>query len=134
MHLPSSKSESGHDLKKFLDVIAGLWVLPIVGAWCNFLTLFYIGRNSSITIQFLGHIIMSYVYSQLLLLLQWVHRDLAGESMIRRRHQHASIQMLSALKIGLEYMEKIRKPTRTRNSYKIDFFYQGLQCQYLEGD
>ncbi|KAI3919377.1 hypothetical protein MKW92_053413 [Papaver armeniacum] len=33
---------SGHDLKKFLAVIAGLWVLSIVGAWCNFLTLFYI--------------------------------------------------------------------------------------------
>ncbi|WP_407803837.1 reticulon family protein, partial [Staphylococcus aureus] len=33
---------SGRDLKKFLIVIAGLWVLSIVGAWCNFLTLFYI--------------------------------------------------------------------------------------------
>ncbi|XP_068665561.1 reticulon-like protein B2 [Aristolochia californica] len=33
---------SGHDLKKFLAVIAGLWVLSIVGTWCNFLTLFYI--------------------------------------------------------------------------------------------
>ncbi|KAJ6701796.1 RETICULON-LIKE PROTEIN [Salix koriyanagi] len=29
------------DLKKFLSVIAGLWVLSIVGSWCNFLTLFY---------------------------------------------------------------------------------------------
>ncbi|KAJ4954944.1 hypothetical protein NE237_011727 [Protea cynaroides] len=34
---------SGRDLKKFLAVIAGLWVLSIVGSWCNFLTLFYIG-------------------------------------------------------------------------------------------
>lgn len=33
---------SGRDLKKFLAVVAGLWVLSIVGSWCNFLTLFYI--------------------------------------------------------------------------------------------
>ncbi|KAM2647581.1 hypothetical protein TB1_000809 [Malus domestica] len=33
---------SGRDLKKFLAVIAGLWVLSVVGKWCNFLTLFYI--------------------------------------------------------------------------------------------
>ncbi|XP_058096118.1 reticulon-like protein B2 [Magnolia sinica] len=33
---------SGRDLRKFLAVIAGLWVLSIVGSWCNFLTLFYI--------------------------------------------------------------------------------------------
>ncbi|KAE8694624.1 Reticulon-like protein B4 [Hibiscus syriacus] len=33
---------SGRDLKMFLSVIAGLWVLSIVGNWCNFLTLFYI--------------------------------------------------------------------------------------------
>jgi len=33
---------SGRDLKKFLSVIAGLWVLSIVGSWCNFMTLFYI--------------------------------------------------------------------------------------------
>ncbi|KAL5814264.1 hypothetical protein ACOSQ4_024905 [Xanthoceras sorbifolium] len=33
---------SGRELKKFLSVIAGLWVLSIVGSWCNFLTLFYI--------------------------------------------------------------------------------------------
>ncbi|CAL9007360.1 unnamed protein product [Prunus brigantina] len=33
---------SGRELKKFLIVIAGLWVLSIVGTWCNFLTLFYI--------------------------------------------------------------------------------------------
>lgn len=32
----------GKDLKKFLAVIAGLWVLSVVGSWCNFLTLFYI--------------------------------------------------------------------------------------------
>ncbi|KAJ6334586.1 hypothetical protein OIU78_011460 [Salix suchowensis] len=33
---------AGKDLKKFLMVIAGLWVLSIVGTWCHFLTLFYI--------------------------------------------------------------------------------------------
>jgi hypothetical protein len=33
---------SGKDLKKFLAVIAGLWVLSILGSYCNFLTLFYI--------------------------------------------------------------------------------------------
>ncbi|GLT79653.1 hypothetical protein SLA2020_511340 [Shorea laevis] len=33
---------SGRDLKKFLLVIAGLWILSIVGSSCNFLTLFYI--------------------------------------------------------------------------------------------
>jgi len=32
----------GKDLKKFLTVIVGLWVLSVVGSWCNFLTLFYI--------------------------------------------------------------------------------------------
>ncbi|MQL71807.1 hypothetical protein Taro_004126, partial [Colocasia esculenta] len=33
---------SGRELQKFLAVIAGLWVLSIVGSYCNFLTLFYI--------------------------------------------------------------------------------------------
>ncbi|KAI4370265.1 hypothetical protein MLD38_018632 [Melastoma candidum] len=33
---------SGRDLKKFLMAIAGLWLVSIVGSWCNFLTLFYI--------------------------------------------------------------------------------------------
>lgn len=33
---------SGRDLKKFLAVIAGLWVFSIFGSCCNFLTLFYI--------------------------------------------------------------------------------------------
>ncbi|KAL3834298.1 hypothetical protein ACJIZ3_009034 [Penstemon smallii] len=33
---------SGRDLKKFLAVIAGLWVLSILGSCFNFLTLFYI--------------------------------------------------------------------------------------------
>ncbi|GAB4844536.1 Reticulon-like protein B2 [Ancistrocladus abbreviatus] len=33
---------SGRDLKKFLAVIAGLWLLSILGNCCDFLTLFYI--------------------------------------------------------------------------------------------
>nr|CAD1843346.1 unnamed protein product [Ananas comosus var. bracteatus] len=33
---------TGRDLKKFLIVIAGLWVLSVIGSQCNFLTLFYI--------------------------------------------------------------------------------------------
>ncbi|KAJ6811842.1 reticulon-like protein B4 [Iris pallida] len=33
---------SGHDLKKFLAVIAGLWLFSILGSCCSFLTLFYI--------------------------------------------------------------------------------------------
>ncbi|KAH9625780.1 hypothetical protein KSS87_010745 [Heliosperma pusillum] len=33
---------SGKDLKKFLGVIAGLWVLSVVGGWFNFLTLVYL--------------------------------------------------------------------------------------------
>lgn len=33
---------SGRDLKKFLAVIAGLWVLSVIGSCCNFLTLLYI--------------------------------------------------------------------------------------------
>ncbi|XAR70238.1 hypothetical protein NMG60_11027026 [Bertholletia excelsa] len=32
----------GKDLKKFLTVIFGSWILSIVGSFCNFLTLFYI--------------------------------------------------------------------------------------------
>uniref|UniRef100_A0ACD5U0J1 Uncharacterized protein n=1 Tax=Avena sativa TaxID=4498 RepID=A0ACD5U0J1_AVESA len=32
----------GRDLKKFLIVIAGLWILSALGSCCNFLTLFYI--------------------------------------------------------------------------------------------
>ncbi|KAH9603719.1 hypothetical protein KSS87_007075 [Heliosperma pusillum] len=33
---------SGKDLKKFLAVIAGLWVVSVVGGWFNFLTLIYL--------------------------------------------------------------------------------------------
>ncbi|KAL0910509.1 hypothetical protein M5K25_021499 [Dendrobium thyrsiflorum] len=33
---------SGRDLKKFLAVIVGLWILSAIGSSCSFLTLFYI--------------------------------------------------------------------------------------------
>ncbi|KAJ3692220.1 hypothetical protein LUZ60_012570 [Juncus effusus] len=33
----------GHEFKKFFMVVAGLWVLSVVGSWFDFLTLFYIG-------------------------------------------------------------------------------------------
>uniref|UniRef100_A0A1D1YJD3 Reticulon-like protein n=1 Tax=Anthurium amnicola TaxID=1678845 RepID=A0A1D1YJD3_9ARAE len=33
---------SGRNLRKFLAVITGLWLLSIIGSCCNFLTLFYI--------------------------------------------------------------------------------------------
>ncbi|XP_010523772.1 PREDICTED: reticulon-like protein B5 [Tarenaya hassleriana] len=32
----------GKDLKKLLKVVAGLWVISIVGSWCHLLTLIYI--------------------------------------------------------------------------------------------
>ncbi|KAI4370118.1 hypothetical protein MLD38_018499 [Melastoma candidum] len=32
----------GRDIKKFLLVVSGLWVMSKVGSWCNFLTLFYL--------------------------------------------------------------------------------------------
>jgi len=40
----------------FLQVIAGLWLLSVLGSCCNFLTLFYIGndRDSSVTNVSLG--------------------------------------------------------------------------------
>ncbi|XP_055817195.1 reticulon-like protein B5 [Solanum dulcamara] len=44
---------SGRELKKFLAVIAGLWVLSVVGSWCNVLTLFYISFVLLHTIPFL---------------------------------------------------------------------------------
>ena len=32
----------GRDIKKFLMVVVGLWIISVVGNWCNFLTLVYI--------------------------------------------------------------------------------------------
>ncbi|XP_048227421.1 reticulon-like protein B5 isoform X2 [Ricinus communis] len=37
----------GKDLKKFLSVIAVLWVISVVGSWFSFLTLFYLEIHSS---------------------------------------------------------------------------------------
>ncbi|XP_020210169.1 reticulon-like protein B1 [Cajanus cajan] len=33
---------TGRDLKKFLSIIAVLWVISVIGSWFNFLTLFYL--------------------------------------------------------------------------------------------
>ncbi|THU46415.1 hypothetical protein C4D60_Mb09t04700 [Musa balbisiana] len=44
---------TGRDLKKFLAVIAGLWILSIIGSCCNFLTLFYIAFVTLHTVPFL---------------------------------------------------------------------------------
>ncbi|XP_010541290.1 PREDICTED: reticulon-like protein B1 [Tarenaya hassleriana] len=41
---------SGRDLKKFLSAIAGLWVLSVIGSWCNFLTLSYIAMVMLFTV------------------------------------------------------------------------------------
>ncbi|CAL9119728.1 unnamed protein product, partial [Musa textilis] len=35
----------GKDLKRFLMVIAGLWILSVIGSWFSFLTLFYIEES-----------------------------------------------------------------------------------------
>lgn len=43
------------------QVIAGLWVLSIVGSWCNFLTLFYICKlRSSIDV---ASLLFSYLFA-----------------------------------------------------------------------
>ncbi|KAJ0971496.1 hypothetical protein J5N97_019455 [Dioscorea zingiberensis] len=44
---------SGRDLKKFLAVAAGLWVLSILGNCCNFITLFYIVFVALLTVPVL---------------------------------------------------------------------------------
>ncbi|TXG70191.1 hypothetical protein EZV62_005126 [Acer yangbiense] len=33
----------GGNLKQFLVVVASLWVAAVIGSWCNFLTVLYIG-------------------------------------------------------------------------------------------
>lgn len=43
---------TGKDVKKFLIVIFGLWILSIVGSWSNFLTLFYITFVLLFTVPF----------------------------------------------------------------------------------
>uniref|UniRef100_A0A2P2L1X3 Reticulon-like protein n=1 Tax=Rhizophora mucronata TaxID=61149 RepID=A0A2P2L1X3_RHIMU len=52
---------SGRDLKKFLSVIAGLWILSIVGSCCNSLTLFYIGNKASVIYFGLGKLMRMFL-------------------------------------------------------------------------
>ncbi|KAK8497846.1 hypothetical protein V6N13_032197 [Hibiscus sabdariffa] len=44
---------SGRDLKKLLMIVAALWILSMVGSWCNFLTLFYISFVLLLTVPVL---------------------------------------------------------------------------------
>ncbi|CAK8573436.1 unnamed protein product [Lathyrus sativus] len=41
---------TGRDIKKFLTVVAGLWVISVIGSWFNFLTLFYLFYLSLFTL------------------------------------------------------------------------------------
>ncbi|PIA39778.1 hypothetical protein AQUCO_02600324v1 [Aquilegia coerulea] len=38
---------TGGNLKQFLMVVLSLWVAAVIGSWCNFLTVLYIGKRSS---------------------------------------------------------------------------------------
>ncbi|BAT94267.1 hypothetical protein LR48_Vigan02g206600 [Vigna angularis] len=44
---------TGRDLKKFLSVIAVLWVISVIGGWFHFLTLFYLFYLSLFTLPLL---------------------------------------------------------------------------------
>ncbi|GLJ07057.1 hypothetical protein SUGI_0056720 [Cryptomeria japonica] len=44
---------SGKDLKKFVVAVGSLWILSVVGSWCNFLTLLYMGLIVIETVPFL---------------------------------------------------------------------------------
>nr|CAD1841481.1 unnamed protein product [Ananas comosus var. bracteatus] len=43
----------GRNLKQFLIAVAGLWAAAIIGSWCNFLTVLYIGFISAHTLPVL---------------------------------------------------------------------------------
>jgi len=43
----------GRDVKTFLAVAAGLWFLAIIGSWCNFLTISYLGFVAAHTLPVL---------------------------------------------------------------------------------
>ncbi|ONK74419.1 uncharacterized protein A4U43_C03F6020 [Asparagus officinalis] len=43
----------GRNLKQFVMVVAGLWAAAIIGSWCNFLTVLYIGFISAHTLPVL---------------------------------------------------------------------------------
>ncbi|CAA3008779.1 reticulon B8 [Olea europaea subsp. europaea] len=36
----------GRNMKQFLVVVASLWAAAIIGSWCNFLTVLYVGERS----------------------------------------------------------------------------------------
>ncbi|XP_039130612.1 reticulon-like protein B8 isoform X1 [Dioscorea cayenensis subsp. rotundata] len=40
----------GRNLKQFVMVVAGLWAAAVIGSWCNFLTVLYIGYVSAHTL------------------------------------------------------------------------------------
>ncbi|XP_065851037.1 reticulon-like protein B8 isoform X2 [Euphorbia lathyris] len=44
---------TGGNLKQFLVVIASLWAAAVIGSWCNFLTVFYIGFVAAHTLPVL---------------------------------------------------------------------------------
>ncbi|KAK4743464.1 hypothetical protein SAY87_001465 [Trapa incisa] len=44
---------SGRDVKQFLAVVMGLWVISVVGSWFNFITMFYIRQCGSLDVSFL---------------------------------------------------------------------------------
>ncbi|KAJ0764478.1 hypothetical protein HanPI659440_Chr08g0292651 [Helianthus annuus] len=69
---------SGRDLKKFLAVIAGLWVLSIVGSWCNLLTLFYMSK----IFRFLDCVTVN----------QHLHHHLLPQSLSTNTYHHSSSQ------------------------------------------
>ncbi|KAK6915923.1 Reticulon [Dillenia turbinata] len=43
----------GGNLKQFLIVVASLWAAAMIGSWCNFLTVFYIGFVAAHTLPVL---------------------------------------------------------------------------------
>ncbi|WCJ25071.1 Reticulon family protein [Euphorbia peplus] len=44
---------TGGNLKQFLAVVASLWAAAVIGSWCNFLTVFYIGFVAAHTLPVL---------------------------------------------------------------------------------
>ncbi|KAF8413444.1 hypothetical protein HHK36_001431 [Tetracentron sinense] len=43
----------GGNLKQFIMVVAGLWAVAVIGSWCNFLTVLYIGFVAAHTLPVL---------------------------------------------------------------------------------
>uniref|UniRef100_A0A2P2KE61 Reticulon-like protein n=1 Tax=Rhizophora mucronata TaxID=61149 RepID=A0A2P2KE61_RHIMU len=42
----------GGTLKQFLVVVASLWAAAIIGSWCNFLTVIYVGKHANLEMIF----------------------------------------------------------------------------------